>query len=128
MTAVLAETNFDVLFRGDSLVFELTVTEDDGSRRNLQNDDLWMTAKYYKSDPDSAAVFQVSKSGGQITLQTQSGATLGKADIVVPESATSSLTKQVRLWYDVQVRSTSPARTFTVAHGWLTIKQDITRA
>jgi hypothetical protein len=111
------------LIRGDTNVFEATVTLL-GAPLDISAYDIWCTAKYNKNDTDLEALFQVTKALGAIVVM---GANNNIAQITIAASLTIALTQDVRVFYDVQIKS--PAGTITtVAEGTMLISKDVTRA
>jgi len=110
--------------RGDTPTWNLAVTNDDGSAFNLTGCTIWFTAKYSPADADPG-VFQLSTTGGEIVITNAVG---GLATITPLTTSTSGLTQDVVLYWDVQVRTPAPVRTYTVGFGTLGVRRDITRA
>lgn len=110
-------------WRGDGLVFDVTVTSE-GAAVDLSTYDIWCTGKRALSESDADAVFQVTKTAGDIVI---SGAGNNVATITVPASDTVGLTVPLTLYYDVQIKAPA-GQPITVAWGQLAIGQDVTRA
>ena len=110
-------------WRGDGLVFDVTVTSE-GVAVDLTTYDIWCTGKRNLSESDADAVFQVTKTAGDIVI---SGAGNNVATITVPASDTVGLTVPLTLYYDVQIKAPA-GQPITVAWGQLAIGQDVTRA
>ena len=110
-------------WRGDGLVFDVTVTSE-GAAVDLTTYDIWCTGKRNLSESDADAVFQVTKTAGDIVI---SGAGNNVATITVPASDTVGLTVPLTLYYDVQIKAPA-GQPITVAWGQLAIGQDVTRA
>lgn len=114
----------DISFwRGDGLVFDCTITSE-GAAVDLTTYDIWCTGKRNLSESDADAVFQVTKTAGDIVI---SGAGNNVATITVPASDTVGLTVPLTLFYDVQIKAPA-GQPITVAWGQLAIGQDVTRA
>lgn len=111
------------LIRGDTNRIDATVTIE-GVPLNISAYDIWCTAKYDKADTDLQALFQVTKAAGAIVV---SGVDNNIAEITIAASLTSALTTDVRVFYDVQIKSAGGQIT-TVAEGTMTISRDVTRA
>ena len=109
--------------RGDSIRFDVNVTQG-GAALDLSTYDIWCTGKRNLDDADVDAVFQVTKAGGQITVV---GAGNNIARVNIPGTSTSSLTEDITLFYDVQIKSLT-AEISTVADGRMQIRKDVTRA
>lgn len=109
--------------RGDNIKFNVTVTVN-GAPLDLTTYSVWCTGKRQLSDADVAAVWQVTKAGGEITL---TGASNNIAQVNVPGSNTAVLTDNATLFYDVQIKSAG-GEISTVADGRITITLDVTRA
>lgn len=118
----MAQQNL-ALIRGDTNVFDATVTLD-SVPLNISAYDIWCTAKYSKDDLDINALFQVTKAAGAIVV---TGADNNIARITVAANLTTALTSDVRVFYDVQIKSASGQIT-TVADGSMVISKDVTRA
>jgi hypothetical protein len=117
-------TRQDIAFwRGDGLVFTCTITSE-GVAVDVSTYDIWCTGKRNLSEADVDAVFQVTKTAGDIVV---SGAGNNIATITVPASDTVALTAPLSLFYDVQIKAPA-GQPITVAWGQLTIGQDVTRA
>lgn len=120
-----------VMYRGDSLVLGLTVTQKNGTiiaPVDLTGSTIWMTAKRTASDPDNKAVFQITN---PTDIQIDGDPTAGKATIIVPGAATVGLVfsneaNRIVLLYDIQVK-TQTGIVATVATGRLSIDQDLTQ-
>lgn len=108
--------------RGDSFQFTTTVTLN-GSALDISGYSVWVTAKRQKSDLDAAAIFQLTKAGGAITV---GGAGNNVATTTIPPASTASLTADTVLYYDVQIESPG-GKVDTVAEGVLTIGLDVTQ-
>lgn len=120
------EQDVELFFRGDTPIMDLAVTQEDGvTPYDLTNHTIWMTAKRNKDDADVDAIFQASTISGAITI---TNGPAGLAQIVPPTTATSSLTADENLFYDVQVRNNAGTRTHTVTYGRLKVRRDVTRA
>lgn len=111
------------LTRGDTNRIDATVTIEDVPL-NISAYDIWCTAKYDKADTDAQALFQVTKAAGAIVV---TGTNSNVAQITIAASLTSALTSDVRVFYDVQIKSAGGQIT-TVAEGTMTISRDVTRA
>lgn len=111
------------LVRGDTNIFTATITLN-GAPLDVSGYDIWCTAKYSKDDTDLQALFQVTKAAGAITV---GGASNNVATITVAASLTSPLTADVKVFYDVQIRSAG-GQVSTVAEGTMRISKDVTRA
>lgn len=109
--------------RGDAIKFSVTITQG-GVALDVSAYSIWCTGKVNLDDLDAAAVFQVTKAGGQITV---TGAGNNVANVTIPGSATSSLTDDINLFYDVQIKSPG-GDINTVADGRMQIRKDVTRA
>lgn len=119
----LTETTLDPMQRGDSYIFEATVTDSAGAAVDLTGYSIWSTGKHALTDADGSAVYQVTKAGGGITV---TGASSNVARVTIPASATTSLTTNVTIFWDVQIKSGD--NVYTVARGTLGIYLDVTQA
>ena len=110
------------MIRKDDYTFNIGVLQE-GAAFNLTGCTVYMTAKYSYSDADGSAVFQLSTSGGQITVTNAAG---GLATIAIPSSATSSLANRVtHLLFDIQV-VTGASKRHTVMRGTLIVNPEVT--
>jgi len=120
----MAQQNL-TLIRGDTNIFDATVTLN-SAPLDITTYDVWCTAKYSKDDTDIAALFQLTKTGGAITVV---GANNNVARINIPASATLALTADVSVFYDVQIKAAGVnGQITTVAEGTMLISRDVTRA
>lgn len=111
------------MFRGDTLIFDGTATTAAGAAQDLTGCTLWMTAKYAKTDADSAAVFQLSSGAlGGIAIGAGTGGTF---TVTVAPSKTSGLTAKKTLYYDVQLED-AMGNFYTVDSGTITVDLDVT--
>lgn len=111
--------------RGDTPVWELAVTDEDGAPLNLTGYTIRMTAKTSIDQPDADAVFQLSTVDGTITVTDAAG---GLAEMQPTRGDTNTLTVDTNCVWDVQIaRDGTPDETFTVADGTLIIRRDVTR-
>lgn len=71
------------IYQGEDKTFRLTVTEDDGQRKDLTGSTLEFQVKSALGGADPAAIFKSSVNAGEITVldQTAGVATVGQADI-----------------------------------------------
>jgi hypothetical protein len=127
--AIPADLNFQVV-RGDAVLWTLAVTfAPSAPSANLNDYSITMTAKNILSDPDNAAVFQLTKTAGDITVD---GSNHTLAHIRMNGSHTASLPclpplNQSVLFYDVQIVGTD-ALQYTVARGQIAVSADATLA
>lgn len=113
--------------RGDTPTWEVKVLQYDGGPVfNLTGCEMWFTAKKQINDTDSAAVFQLTQAGGQIVF---TDAVNGVAEITPQVTSTNTLTADMVVYWDVQIRTPGPnPKTHTPIRGAMLIKRDITRA
>lgn len=119
----MATQNLGPFKRGDNIRFQVDITQG-GAPLNVSAYSIWCTGKRELSDLDAAAVWQVTKAGGQITV---TGAGNNIALVNIPASATTVLTENVTLFYDVQIKSPG-GDIDTVADGRIPIVLDVTQA
>lgn len=113
------------LVRGDTNLFTATVTLN-GAPLDVSAYDIWCTAKYSKDDADIAALFQVTKAAGAITV---GGTGNSVATITIAAALTIALTADVKVFYDVQIKAPGGGgQITTVAEGTMLISKDVTRA
>lgn len=113
--------------RGDSLEFSFASYRTvDGvtSPFPMTGATITMTAKYKISDPDPG-VFQITSTGGAIVVRSGIGET-HIADVVVPPTATDSMTAAAVLEYDIQVTWSATLKK-TLQDGTLTVDLDVSR-
>lgn len=111
--------------RGDTPLWDMVVTQADGSAFNLAGWTIRMTAKRSPDDADADAVFQLSTVAGTITITSAAG---GLATAQPLRTATNTLTEDTGVFWDIQVaKDGAPDQTFTVDNGTLLIQRDITR-
>lgn len=113
--------------RGDSLEFSFASYRTvDGvtSAFPMTGATITMTAKYKISDPDPG-VFQITSTGGAIVVRSGIGET-HIADVVVPPTATDSMTAAAVLEYDIQVTWSATLKK-TLQDGTLTVDLDVSR-
>lgn len=128
-SAVAPDSNFSVV-RGDAVAWTLTVTfPSNAISQNLNTYSITMTAKRHYVDPDSAAVFILSKANGKILVDSTF---LNVAHLNLSASDTYSVaclppTNQTTLVYDVEVVGTD-LRPYTVARGTISVVADATLA
>ncbi len=129
MSSVPTDLNFQ-LVRGDAAFWTLTVTfAPSAPSADLNSYAIWMTAKNAFGDLDAAAVFQLTKVGGEITID---GSNHRVAHINMTGAKTASLPclpplNRSVLAYDVQIEGPD-SRPYTVARGTITIVADATLA
>ena len=113
-------------FQGTTPTLTVTVTLADGvTPVNLSGAVIYLTCKSDPSDSDPG-LFQLSTTGGQIAILTQSGGTLGQFVVTFPGAATTSLRVLLSYPYDVRVILSDNVQ--TVLYGQLTLSQAITQA
>jgi hypothetical protein len=114
--------------RGDTVLF--TTTINNLGSGGLTGYAAWFTAKRDPSDPDSAAVFQKTITGGGIAITTNGNAsTPGVLTTTVAPADTESLPTgySTTLVYDVKVKDGSGVET-TVDSGTILVSADVTQA
>lgn len=113
--------------RGDTEIYKLTVTDALGAEVNLDGSTLWFTVKVDQDDPDDLAVINKTTISGQgIEIATQSGSTLGVAEITLDPEDTSRMLAPFTYHYDVQWQTPVGAVT-TVENGTFSLTADVTR-
>lgn len=118
----LQQQTLDPMRRGDSYTFEATVTQADGAPVDLTIYAIRSTGKYALADPDSEAIYQVTKADGDITVV---GANNNIARVVIPAAATAGFTTNVTFWWDVQIAAGDLV--YTVALGTLSAFLDVSQ-
>lgn len=116
--------------RGDTPLWDVAVTNPDGTPFDLTGYVAYFTAKRSLADADPG-VFQLTIGGG-VTITSAAG---GLLTIQPRRADTNTLTEDTRLFVDVQIsESGAPDQTFTVWPsdddwpGELIIYRDVTRA
>lgn len=122
MPTVQNLTGDSALIRGDSNIFTVTVTDQDGAAMNLTGAKLFFTAKYSRSDTDAEAIFQKSSPSNGIEITSAAG---GLATVTITTMDTYNLTENIAAYYDLQVKDSS-GRVFTATRGRLEILMDAT--
>lgn len=102
--------------RGDTKVIAVTVTNTDGSPRDLTGATLFLTCKV--SPADDAPFFQKTVSG-------VNDPAAGVAELTIEPTDTASITSYAVYVYDVELLEAS-GQTTTVQSGKLTITLDVT--
>jgi hypothetical protein len=109
--------------QGDDLRFSAEVMID-GAPMALGTAEIWFTAKRNATDPDSAALFQVSTEGGGIIILDP---TTNLVRIHVPGSATAAAVLG-RYVYDLRIKLPTDGEIQTLATGEIFIDAAITQA
>lgn len=118
------ENNEREMFRGESLVFDSRVTNENGAPYDLTGAKLWMTAKYTYAHQDSDAVFQLTTGDG-ITIQN---AVQGKIEVNVDPTRTRLMPDGINnLVYDIKLKDQN-GRQLIIEAGTLKVKPSATRA
>jgi hypothetical protein len=111
------------MIRMDTYAFQIAVVLN-GSPVNLAGGTLEYTAKWAVTDPDAAAVIQLSTATSGIVV---TDATNGLATITIPSSGTSSLPYRTSiLYHDVRFTDSTGA-VHTILYGTLTVKPNVSR-
>jgi hypothetical protein len=108
------------MYRGDTRVFDVTITDENGTAVDLSTSDLRFTAKYDSRDPDDEAVIVKTVDYGGIDL----GPGTGEATITIDPLDTADLERTTTLLWDLQVTD-STGQVSTAAGGRLIISADI---
>lgn len=112
------------MWRGDTLVFDVTITDEDGAAVNLIGTSLRLTAKRSAGQPDADALISLTTGAG-ITV---TNASAGQARVEIVPAKTSGLeAATVSLVWDLQL-TTGDGQVFTVAGGYLTVSPDVSHA
>jgi hypothetical protein len=111
--------------QGDSYQFPITVSDEDtGQAIDITSGSLYCTVKQQMSDADPG-LCQLTEGSG-ITLRTQSGATLGMADIKFTPAQTTTFPAPSTLLWDVQYDD-GVGGVWTVAGGIVAVEPQVTR-
>jgi hypothetical protein len=106
------------MYRGDSKTFSFTFKDDAGSPIDISGQTLWFTLKANQTDSDPGVLQQ------NVTFPTDSNSAAGIGSMVIPASATGSLTPGTTYYYDFQL--VDGTYITTLGSGTVTILQDIT--
>ncbi len=109
--------------RGDTIVLSIAVKDSAGAALNCAGGTLRATLKDELSDTDGTALAQINSPASGIVWILQ---TSGTATATFPASATSGLTADITLYYDVQYTD-SAGRVDTVDSGTVQITRDVTQ-
>jgi hypothetical protein len=111
--------------QGDSYQFPVTVTDQQtGDALDLSTGTLYCTVKQHISDVDPGLCQLTNGSG--ITLRTQSGATLGMADVKFTPAQTGDFPAPSLLLWDLQYDD-GIGDAWTVASGIVSVEPQVTR-
>lgn len=116
-----------IVYRDNTRVVTMTATLN-GAPVDLTGAQLWFTVKYkntWKTDPDSAALFQLSTGAGTVTIQ--SPPTNGIATATILPSMTKALLQDAQFTYDWKVLD-AVGNITTLEVGTLLVLSDVTRA
>lgn len=123
ITFKLPEAN-DTIFRGDTVVIQMTITEDD-IPMNLTGYSVWFTMKKVITDADAATgAIQKTVGSGIVLLDTVNGL----IEITIAPGDTAPNDGVQKYEADVQIKHTASGKIETVARGTITFEPDITRA
>lgn len=121
-------TDFTISFvRGDTHQFTFTVKN---PATGLAQDvtgwlEFWVTAKLNVADADSAAVFQLTRTGGSIVFADP---TTGVGQVTIVSANTSALAeRKYSLFADIQAKDAG-GNIWTLARGTFTVGTDITQS
>lgn len=107
------------IIRGDTLILDVQITDNDGVEFDISNSTLIFTVKAKIEDPDSASVIQVR----QTTHTDPNG---GRSIIKIPAQMTANLQAGKVYYWDIQLVKNDLVA--TVAYGTFKVKADITRS
>jgi hypothetical protein len=128
------------MFRGDSLIFPIAVTQipagappgSQPSPANIAGWTLTYTLKFHVQDPDNQAIFQTNSNVNMTTIPTLGGIQVtntqqGLATVTQPPSATLTFPdSKYDVFYDVQAKDLL-GNIFTVERGIISVWPDISR-
>jgi len=112
--------NISDFYRGDTLKYNLVITDKDSNPVDLTGSTIWLTMKSDPSVDDTSAEIQQS-------VSTHTDASNGKTTVVVPNTTTDTLTPSSTLYYDFQWVTPSDEVT-TIMSGKVKVLRDITRS
>lgn len=114
--------NLGTVTRGDTEVINLTIKNANNTARDITTDSLKFTIK--KSTYDATYILQktvgtgvpgTAVPAGSVVKQTQSGGTLGLADVTISPADLTTLGRDMTLFCDVEVTD-STGRVATTLH------------
>lgn len=111
------------VYRGDTIVLNITAKDTTGAALNLTGGTLTATLKSTMSDADPG-LSQVTSPSSGITITNAAG---GLATVTFPATATAGLTDDTTLYGDVQFVD-SAGRKSTLELMTFEVKRDVTRA
>ena len=83
-----------VVYRGDTMVFDIVILDDLGNPQNLTGSVLTFALKYSDSDADADAIYSTSSDGGDILIINWR---LGAAVLMLSHLSLSSVQRTVRV-------------------------------
>ena len=113
------------IVQGSNKTIRLTATDAAGERVDLTGSTVHFCVKVLVSDP-ATVIAKVSTIPTQITILTQSGSSLGQADIFIVPADTSGLTAPLKHFYDAWVVFASGDRVQVVGNADFLIVQSVT--
>lgn len=113
------------LMRGDSKTLTFVLEDDTGDPIDLGDAQVWLTAKKAYTDPDAAAVFQLTMGGAISIVGANANGTIAIA--IAPADTNKLPLKETVLVYDLQVK-VSGGDVQTAFYGALTVLPDVTNA
>ena len=109
------------MMRGDTKVFDVTITDEAGAAVNLTGSTVKFTAKNRVGDAQGVAVIALTTGDGVELTDAANGV----ARVTIAPDDTSGFTSKKTLEYDVQVAETG-GRVSTPVRGTLTVEMDVT--
>lgn len=119
-----ASDNILEMRRGDTPIFEILVTNANGTVFDITGCTIYFTAKRSIDDSDANAVISATTLNGGVII---TDAPNGVAQAIPTAVSTSGLTIDENLFWDVQIKTVG-GRIHTIANGILSVVRDITRA
>ncbi len=110
-------------YQGDSVDFDVFVKNSDGTPYDITNHKIWFTVKTAFTDPDSAALIQVTTANGISFID----ATNGEIEISLTPDITEPLPTNTYLHCDVQIR-TPAGKIYTVYIDQIVANETVTQA
>lgn len=110
------------LRRGETVIYDLTVTDPNGGDVDLNDYSIWFTVKDDLSKTDAQAIVQKTKSNG-INV---SGSDTSTATVTLTAEDTLLFNERQRYHYDITLKKTSTGEVIKRLQGVLTFSQPVT--
>ncbi|RLC49287.1 MAG: hypothetical protein DRH57_00260 [Candidatus Cloacimonadota bacterium] len=107
-------------YRGDTQIYELTITDENGNPVDITGATVWFTLKTDKSLPDNEAVIQ------KVVTDHVDPAN-GKTKVVLTADETANLVPNTYYFYDFQIKFQN-GDVFTLIADKVKILEDVTKS